>query len=221
MAAPRVGAGPADRELLRRDAGTGTPYRLLVAALECFADRGFHATTTRDIATRAEMSPAAMYVHYPSKGALLYRLSRLGHEDALRATIEAAADDHHATHPRLWRLVWAFTAWHARHHLLARVAQYELDSVPEELLPEILALRREVAHTMEEEADRGVREGEFAIAEVHESTRAIMSLGIDVARWYRTSNPRTPEELGTIYADLVMRMVAPSEPLTAPATVRS
>ena len=35
--------------------------RLLVAGLELFAAQGFHGTTTRDIAARAGMSPAASW----------------------------------------------------------------------------------------------------------------------------------------------------------------
>ncbi|MGH3948978.1 MAG: helix-turn-helix domain-containing protein, partial [Pseudonocardiaceae bacterium] len=50
--------------------------RLMVAAIESFARQGFHATTTRDIATAAGMSPAALYVHYPSKSAVLSAISR-------------------------------------------------------------------------------------------------------------------------------------------------
>ncbi len=43
--------------------------RLREAAIEAFARKGFHGTTTRDISTAAGMSPAALYVHYPSKRA--------------------------------------------------------------------------------------------------------------------------------------------------------
>ena len=53
--------------------------RLLVAAVEAFAERGYHATTTRDIAGRAGMSPAALYIHYKTKEELLHRISRIGH----------------------------------------------------------------------------------------------------------------------------------------------
>jgi AcrR family transcriptional regulator len=41
--------------------------KLVIAAIECFAERGYRATTTRDIAKRAQMSPAALYVHFRSK----------------------------------------------------------------------------------------------------------------------------------------------------------
>ena len=54
--------------------------RLLLGAVEAFAERGFHATTTRDIAGRAGMSPAALYIHYKTKEELLFQISRVGHE---------------------------------------------------------------------------------------------------------------------------------------------
>jgi AcrR family transcriptional regulator len=57
--------------------------RLLVAGLGLFAAQGFHGTTTRDIAARAGMSPAALYVHYRTKEDLLFRISRIAHEAAL------------------------------------------------------------------------------------------------------------------------------------------
>lgn len=65
--------------------------RLLVAAVEAFAERGYHATTTRDIAGRAGMSPAALYIHYKTKEELLHRISRIGHDKALEI-LETAAD---------------------------------------------------------------------------------------------------------------------------------
>src|ERR1043165_7496752 len=57
--------------------------RLLMAAVEAFAERGYHATTTRDIAGRAGMSPAALYIHSKTKEELLHHSSRIGHEKAV------------------------------------------------------------------------------------------------------------------------------------------
>ena len=82
--------------------------RLLAAALDCFAARGYNATTTREIATRAGLSPGAVYVHFPSKAELLYRISLTGHMSAL-AALDAALDDD-VTDPidRIDRIVRAF-----------------------------------------------------------------------------------------------------------------
>ena len=45
------------------------------------------------------------------------------------------------------------------------------------------------------------------MADIRGTTLAVMSLCIDVARWFRTDGPRTPEEIGALYAALVLRMV--------------
>lgn len=39
------------------------------------------------------------------------------------------------------------------------------------------------------------------------TTLAVLSLCIDVARWFNTAGRRTPDEVGALYADLVLRMV--------------
>ena len=195
----------ADVDLVKHAVGHGAPERLLVAALECSAQRGFYATTTRDISANAGMSPTAMYVHYASKGEVLYRLMHLGHQDALRVIVDAIAGHDDPT-DRLWHLVAGFASWHASHHRLARVAQYELRAVPPEHVAEIRALRQKVSLHLEAEIKRGVEKQAFDVPDIHDTVRAILSLCIDIARWYRPNGRRAPEELGRMYADLVNRM---------------
>lgn len=199
----------ADFELVQREVGPGAAQRLLTAGLECFSERGYYATTTRDIALRARMSPGAMYVHYPSKGELLYRLSRLGHQDALQAIRHGG---HHERDPRrqLRCRVALLASWHARHHRLARVAQNELRSLPPDHLAEIRLLRQQVTALLGSDVEAGVAAGAFLSRETHETVRAILSLCIDIARWYSPRGPRSPTELGEIYADLVIRMITPT-----------
>jgi AcrR family transcriptional regulator len=50
----------------------------LDAAVNAFAEKGFHGTTTRDIADAIGRSPAAIYVHHRSKEELLYLISKEG-----------------------------------------------------------------------------------------------------------------------------------------------
>lgn len=116
--------------------------RLLVAAVEAFAERGYHATTTRDIAGRAGMSPAALYIHYKTKEELLHRISRIGHDKALEI-LTTAADGPGSAADRLDAAVRSFVRWHAAHHTTARVVQYELDALAPEHRTEIVALRRQ------------------------------------------------------------------------------
>lgn len=116
--------------------------RLLVAAVDAFAERGYHATTTRDIAGRAGMSPAALYIHYKTKEELLHRISRIGHDKALEI-LTVAADGPGSAADRLDAAVRSFVRWHAAHHTTARVVQYELDALAPEHRTEIVELRRQ------------------------------------------------------------------------------
>lgn len=49
--------------------------RLFDAAVEVFAENGYSGSGTRDIAARADRSPAAVYVHHPSREHLLFAIS--------------------------------------------------------------------------------------------------------------------------------------------------
>ncbi|MQL65402.1 TetR/AcrR family transcriptional regulator [Streptomyces vinaceus] len=180
--------------------------RLLLAAVEAFAERGYHATTTRDIAGRAGMSPAALYIHYKTKEELLHRISRIGHEKALDILRTASRGEGTATE-RLADAVSSFVRWHARGRTTARVVQYELDSLGPDARAEIVGLRRQVDAEVRGIIEDGVRSGEFDVPDVPGTTLAVLSLCIDVARWFNVDGPRTPEEVGALYADLVLRTV--------------
>ncbi|WP_406728307.1 TetR/AcrR family transcriptional regulator [Streptomyces sp. GD-15H] len=180
--------------------------RLLLAAVEAFAERGYHATTTRDIAGRAGMSPAALYIHYKTKEELLHRISRIGHEKAVDILRTAARAEGGPTE-RLADAVSSFVRWHAGGRTTARVVQYELDSLGPDARAEIIALRRQVDTEVRGIIEEGVRTGEFDVSDVRGTTRAVLSLCVDVARWFDINGARTPEEVGALYADLVLRMV--------------
>ncbi|MBW5247684.1 TetR/AcrR family transcriptional regulator [Streptomyces poriferorum] len=181
--------------------------RLLVAAVDAFAERGYHATTTRDIAGRAGMSPAALYIHFKTKEELLHRISRIGHDRAL-TLLESAADGEGSATERLDGAVRAFVRWHAERHTTARVVQYELDALAEEHRTEIVELRRRSDAAVRRIIGEGVAAGEFDVSDVPGTALAVLSLCIDVARWFNAQGSRTPDEVGELYAGLVLRMVA-------------
>jgi len=180
--------------------------RLVGAALESFAARGFHGTTTRDIASGAGMSPAALYVHHRSKEELLYRISRSGHQHVLRLVEDAVGE---ATHPveQLRAVVRAFTEHHARAHTSARVVNYELAALAPEHLAEVAGIRRAIENVMRGVVERGVDAGVFTTANPRMTALALLSLGIDTARWYRDEGEWAPEEVAEHYCLLAVRMV--------------
>jgi AcrR family transcriptional regulator len=197
-----------------RDTGTAEPRtradetrdRLFLAAVGAFAERGFHGTSTRDIAAAAGMSPAAVYVHHRSKEELLHQISQRGHQltlDLVREAV-ASAEDPAA---QLVAVMRTFAIHHARAHTSARVVNYELAALDDEHLPEILGLRRDIAAEIRALVERGVEAGVFHTTNPRMAATALLSLGIDVARWYREEGEWSPEDVGEFYADLALRMV--------------
>ena len=59
-----------------------TRWRILEAALDAFADRGYDGVSTREIARQAEVTSATVYHHFPSKFSL--------YQDAYRHAIDVA-----------------------------------------------------------------------------------------------------------------------------------
>jgi AcrR family transcriptional regulator len=180
--------------------------RLVMAAVQALAERGYHATTTRDIAGRAGMSPAALYIHYKTKEELLYQISGVGHRLALRLLEEAAASPGTPA-VRLARAVRNFARWHSEHHTTGRVVQYELGALGEEHYAEMVDLRRRTDRVMRSIIQDGVDRGDFDVPDVPGTALAVLSLCIDVARWYTPGGSREPDEIGALYANLVLRMV--------------
>ncbi len=189
-----------------RDVTPDAARRLVVAAVEAFAERGYHATTTRDIASRAGMSPAALYIHYKTKEELLYQISRVGHLLSL-GLLEKARDSGGTPAERLDAAVCSFVCWHAEHHTTGRVVQYELGALGPEHYTEIVGLRRESEGAIRSIIVDGVVSGDFDVADISGTTLAVLSLCIDVARWFNPDGRRTPDDVGALYADLVGRMV--------------
>lgn len=187
-----------------------TARRIVRAAVEAFAARGFHATTTRDIATRAGLSPAGLYVYYPSKAAVLGTVSRLGHERALALVQAALTGSGTSSRARVRALVTDFVSWHAHHHTTARVVQYELAALTPDDRTVVAGLRRRIESLVEAEVRRGSRRGELAVEAPHAVTRALLSLCVDVARWYDPAGRESPREVADLYATLVLRMLGAS-----------
>lgn len=180
---------------------------LLTSAVRCFASNGYHATTTRDISTAAGLSPAALYVHFASKELILYEIIRTGHQRVLDRVTEISAAEFADAAAFLHAMVARYTEWHARYHVTARVSQFELAGLTAEHYETILGIRHRTNAVFRDAVASGVDDGTFADVDVFRVTRAMLSLCIDLARWYRLEGKDSPELLGQLNADLALRMV--------------
>ncbi|MCR1781947.1 TetR/AcrR family transcriptional regulator [Nocardioides carbamazepini] len=188
-----------------------TRARLLEAAVTAFAEKGFHGTTTRDIAGAAGMSPAAVYVHHRSKEELLFLISREGHQQALDVVRDARASSADPVEQAA-AAGRAFAEFHAHHHTVARILNYELAALSEEHRAEIDELRTGIDRELRALVHDGVASGAFDTPDPALAATALASMGIDIARWYREDGEWSPTQIGDYYADLALRTVGAVRP---------
>ena len=184
---------------------TETALRLMEAAADAFADKGFHATTTRDVASRAGLSPAGVYVHFASKEELLFSICMRGHTAARDMIVDAAAA---ADSPvdALAAIMTNFSRWHAEHYRVGRIVQYEFAHLTPAHREAVMGLRKEIDAQVRSVLLDGIERGVFVIDDVPHTTLALMSLCIDVARWYQPGIKRTPAEIGETNGRLGLRL---------------
>lgn len=183
-----------------------TRARLLEAAVTAFSEKGFHGTTTRDIAVAAGMSSAAVYVHHKSKEELLFVISRDGHQTALDVIRIARATTTDLV-VQLAATARAFAEFHAHHHTVARILNYELAALSDDHQAEIDELRKAIDAELRDLVVQGVAAGVFDISKPALAATALASMGVDIARWYREDGEWTPTQIGDYYAGLALRIV--------------
>lgn len=189
--------------------GDGPPKNLMLAAVAEFSVRGYHATTTRSIAQKAALSPAALYVHFPSKAELLYEICVLGHRGVKRAVDEAVARaDSSDAEKRLHHLVEALVGWHVDNRVLARVIQTELRSLEPESYESVAQLRRQLEQRLRNEVLLRHASFDRHPAELSLTTTAAWSLVIDLTRWHRDRSLAAHRRFVDAYVALILRMLA-------------
>jgi len=178
---------------------------ILRAAIDLFSEFGFHAATTRQIASRVQISPAGVYVRFRSKKEILFAICSAAH----RVTDELLSET--LVEPRsidgLAGAMGRFARWHAEHQRLARVTQYELYALDEESRLSINESRRRSQDRVKTYVKALVRDGSIELKDIRSMTRGLMSLCIDVCRWYDPSGPLRPSAIEKTYADLAGRML--------------
>jgi AcrR family transcriptional regulator len=175
--------------------------RLLDAAARVFAERGFHATTMRDLARATGMSLAGMYYYVKSKDDLLHLIQERCFERVHRGAREAIAG---ATDPaeRLRAFIRHHVTFFAGHMAEMKVLSHEADSLtgaPARALRDkkkaYSALLAELVGALDPAATAEQR----AV-----TAYAVFGMMNWMYTWYRPSGTLAPEALATRLADLAL-----------------
>ena len=189
-----------------REYGEWEMHPVLRAALDAFAEHGYHGATVRDIARRINMPVPAIYYHYQNKQDLLVSLMFEAMDeinDRCAAAVEEVGEDPAA---RLAVTAQAVVLFEAHRRELGF-----LDSEIRSLEPENraayaakrLVLERLLLDTVEE----GLGSGTFATPHPRQSVKALLAMMQGVSHWYRPDGQLSAEELAARYARLALATV--------------
>jgi AcrR family transcriptional regulator len=181
--------------------------RILSAALGCFANQGFHATSVRDIARVSEMSVANLYYHFPSKVEILaYLVVNAVREqiDIASRTLERMPDDPAS---RLGALVHVHVHRNAKYQAETFVANAELRSLDASNQLSFINIRDELQRMFDQAVLDGVAQGVFICPFPLEASRAIVTMCTAVAGWYKKGGPLSPTALADQYVLFALTML--------------
>ena len=181
---------------------------ILDAALHAFAEHGYHGTTTRDLARRSGLSVPGVYHYYPSKQDILFDLMNVIIDELLtrsRAALAGADPDPRA---QFDALVESMLRFHMYRRIGATVSTGELRSLEPDNRKRYVAKRDEQQRMLDEVILQGVRDGVFATSYPKDASRAIASLCVGVASWYRPDGSLPVEALLDRYLTIARSIVA-------------
>jgi hypothetical protein len=89
----------------------------------------------------------------------------------------------------------------------ARVVLYQRDALTPGHLAEVAGKQHGIDRIVRQVITDGVSAGDFDAGDIAGTATAVLSLCVDVARWYRPGHRRTPEEIGELNAGAVLRIV--------------
>lgn len=207
--APVPGPAPKRRAAAREVTEGGLPGEeaILKAAIAVMAEHGYHGTSVRDIAERAELSPAALYYHFTSKQDVLATIMERGIERLMMRTRTALAEAGEAPGDRLSAIVEVQVLFHLESQGATLLGTSELRALEEPLRSKHKAKRLQQQRLFDQVVEEGVAQGAFTTTLPGEAARAIVVMCTGVAGWFSPRGKLSREQVVKRYQRLALDIV--------------
>lgn len=199
------------RDFLKLTAAPARQDQVRAAALRLFKEKGYHATSMRDIAEAVGINKGSLYSYIKSKEDLLVPVFEQAQGVLLRQIQHIATDTSLSPTERLKRAIHA--------HVVAVADNLDVLTVYlsewRQLATESLATNR---HQREGYADLfhqilrdGIASGEFRPMDTRIVMLGMIGMCNYLFRWYRPEGRLTPDQIADELIELVIRGVVPGE----------
>ena len=181
--------------------------RILDAALQAFYENGYHGTTTRTLSRLSGLSVPGVYHYYPSKQDILVSLMMSIIDELLTRSRQALQTAPPDTRSQFDALVESLLRFHMHRRTGAMVSTAELRSLEPGNRERYVAKRDEQQRMLDQVILEGVRNGDFSTPFPKDASRAIASLCVGVASWYRPDGALPVEALLDRYLTIARSIV--------------
>jgi TetR/AcrR family transcriptional regulator, cholesterol catabolism regulator len=174
------------------------------AASALFRERGYAATSIRDIAQLVNLQGGSLYAHVASKEDVLWSIvSRAA--DRFGAEVGPLAEGSQPASARLRAMVGAHVAVVTSAQRDAAVFLDEWRFLSDERRAQMAARRDAYEQLFRKVIAEGVESGDFAPTDPRLTAICILSAINGIATWYRADGPLSAEQIAEHYADLFLR----------------
>jgi AcrR family transcriptional regulator len=199
-----------------------TRERILEAAADVFADKGFHEAAVDDIVRASDTSKGSFYFHFPNKRGIFAAL--LDHLSArLLARVVEAVDREPDAMRRLDAALEAALSAFAQRRRLARLLLVEVAGLGHAMDARLMAVHQRFADLIQRYLDEAIQEGQIPPQDSGLAACVWMgALNEVVTRWLYTGQPERLESTLPGLRRLLLRSVGyPLEAGTAASAVET
>ncbi|PSR24057.1 MAG: TetR/AcrR family transcriptional regulator [Sulfobacillus acidophilus] len=179
---------------------------IIEAAAELFAEKGFRATTVRDIADVAGVLSGSLYAHIATKEDLYLEIVRRAAYD-FRSALAPIVQEPNAADVKLGRMIAAHLLVIEQSRAWARVYLDDDNDLSQATREEARKLRRDYERLWDTVLQDGIDQGLFRVEDESLARLFILSALNGVIRWYRPDGRLSSKQVAQAFAPLVLRVL--------------
>ncbi|HLX56006.1 MAG TPA: TetR/AcrR family transcriptional regulator [Ktedonobacteraceae bacterium] len=176
--------------------------RILAAAVQLFAQYGYHAATMRDIARLSGIQAASIYYHYASKQALLVEIMDTHMRD-LNAHLQRIMQEQTHIQQRLHAAIANHIRLHTSFKSEFFIIDTEIRALEDAHRDTILALRDQYEAMLQSLLRDGMEQGIFRQLDIKVSSYALIAMCTEVATWFRPDGRLSVQQVIDLYTQMI------------------
>jgi len=181
-----------------------TKDKLIIAARKLFYEKGYHATSLKDLAKEIGTATSIIYYYFKNKEELLLRI----YEGTLDETIDdlsKIAESDMTTTEKMTEIIKYHGRFAMENQTWSKIFFEEESALPYDFQKSILKKKQQYNKIIEDIYSKGIKEGVFKpTPDLRIIVNSILGMYIWAYKWYRPDRGDDPEKIAQQMADLLI-----------------